>query len=236
MVVAREEIFGPVVSVITFETEDEAIRIANDTPYGLSGSLWTRDGARQLRVARALRTGAIGVNSNSSVFPQVPFGGYKASGVGKELGHGRPRAQHRAEERLRLDRALERGVARRIGDLGIVGRDVWSLVWSLRLDPGRLRRARASFFSCLRARRSRTARSRSSFAIVVCRFDATWCLLLSRRCDRPRPAAALRRRRRRSRCARRRRSCSDSAASRTRRSRSTARGSDASGSYRAAPR
>jgi betaine-aldehyde dehydrogenase len=86
MVVAREEIFGPVVSVITFETEDEAIRLANDTPYGLSGSLWTRDGARQLRVARALRTGAIGINSNSSVFPQAPFGGYKASGVGKELG------------------------------------------------------------------------------------------------------------------------------------------------------
>lgn len=86
MVVAREEIFGPVVTVITFETEDEAVRLANDTPYGLSGSLWTRDGARQLRVARALRTGAIGVNSNSSVFPQAPFGGYKASGVGKELG------------------------------------------------------------------------------------------------------------------------------------------------------
>jgi acyl-CoA reductase-like NAD-dependent aldehyde dehydrogenase len=86
MTVAREEIFGPVVSVITFETEEEAIRIANDTPYGLSGSLWTRDGARQLRVARALRTGAIGVNSNSSVFPQAPFGGYKQSGTGKELG------------------------------------------------------------------------------------------------------------------------------------------------------
>jgi betaine-aldehyde dehydrogenase len=86
MVVAREEIFGPVVSVITFESEDEAVALANDTPYGLSGSLWTRDGARQLRVARALRTGVIGVNSNSSVFPQAPFGGYKASGVGKELG------------------------------------------------------------------------------------------------------------------------------------------------------
>ncbi len=86
MTVAREEIFGPVVSVITFRDEAEAIHLANDTPYGLSGSLWTRDGARQLRVARALRTGGIGVNSNSSVFPQAPFGGYKASGVGKELG------------------------------------------------------------------------------------------------------------------------------------------------------
>jgi acyl-CoA reductase-like NAD-dependent aldehyde dehydrogenase len=86
MRVAREEIFGPVVSVITFRNEAEAIQIANDTPYGLSGSLWTRDGARQLRVARAMRTGVLGVNSNSSVFPQTPFGGYKQSGVGKELG------------------------------------------------------------------------------------------------------------------------------------------------------
>ncbi len=86
MTVSREEIFGPVVSVITFRDEAEAIRLANDTPYGLSGSLWTRDGARQLRVARALRTGGIGVNSNSSVFPQAPFGGYKQSGSGKELG------------------------------------------------------------------------------------------------------------------------------------------------------
>ena len=86
MPVSREEIFGPVVSVITFRDEDEAVRLANDSPYGLSGSLWTRDGARQLRVARALRTGCIGVNSNSSVFPQAPFGGYKQSGIGKELG------------------------------------------------------------------------------------------------------------------------------------------------------
>jgi betaine-aldehyde dehydrogenase len=86
MTVAREEIFGPVVSVITFRDEAEAVRIANDTPYGLSGSLWTRDGARQLRVARALRTGVLGVNTNSSVFVQTPFGGYKQSGVGKELG------------------------------------------------------------------------------------------------------------------------------------------------------
>ena len=86
MTVAREEIFGPVVSVITFRDEAEAIRLANDTPYGLAGSLWTRDGARQLRVARAIRTGVLGVNTNSSVFVQTPFGGYKQSGVGKELG------------------------------------------------------------------------------------------------------------------------------------------------------
>jgi betaine-aldehyde dehydrogenase len=86
MRVSREEIFGPVVSVITFETEDEAIAIANDTPYGLAGSVWTRDGARQLRVARGIRTGVLGVNTNSSVFVQAPFGGYKQSGVGKELG------------------------------------------------------------------------------------------------------------------------------------------------------
>jgi acyl-CoA reductase-like NAD-dependent aldehyde dehydrogenase len=86
MTVAREEIFGPVVSVIPFRDEAEAIRIANDTPYGLAGSIWTRDGARQIRVARAVRTGVLGVNTNSSVFVQTPFGGYKQSGVGKELG------------------------------------------------------------------------------------------------------------------------------------------------------
>jgi acyl-CoA reductase-like NAD-dependent aldehyde dehydrogenase len=86
MRISREEIFGPVVAVITFETEQEAIALANDTPYGLAGSVWTRDGARQLRVARGIRTGVLGVNTNSSVFPQAPFGGYKQSGVGKELG------------------------------------------------------------------------------------------------------------------------------------------------------
>jgi acyl-CoA reductase-like NAD-dependent aldehyde dehydrogenase len=84
--VAREEVFGPVAAVIAFEEEADAVRIANDTPYGLSGSIWTRDGARALRVARALETGVLSVNSNSSVRVQTPFGGMKMSGFGRELG------------------------------------------------------------------------------------------------------------------------------------------------------
>ena len=83
---AREEIFGPVAAVIPFDGEDEAIRLANDTIYGLSGSIWTRDGARALRVARALETGALSVNSNTSVRVSTPFGGFKQSGIGRELG------------------------------------------------------------------------------------------------------------------------------------------------------
>lgn len=83
---AREEIFGPVVCVIPFEGEEEAVRLANDTVYGLSGSIWTSDGARALRVARAIDTGVISINSNSSVRVSTPFGGFKQSGVGRELG------------------------------------------------------------------------------------------------------------------------------------------------------
>jgi acyl-CoA reductase-like NAD-dependent aldehyde dehydrogenase len=84
--VAREEVFGPVAAIIPFTDEEEAVRIANDTPYGLSGSIWTRDGARALRVARALETGVLSVNSNSSVRVTTPFGGFKQSGFGRELG------------------------------------------------------------------------------------------------------------------------------------------------------
>jgi betaine-aldehyde dehydrogenase len=84
--IAREEVFGPVAAVIPFDDEADAIRIANDTPYGLSGSIWTRDGARAIRVARALETGVLSVNSNSSVRPATPFGGFKQSGFGRELG------------------------------------------------------------------------------------------------------------------------------------------------------
>jgi acyl-CoA reductase-like NAD-dependent aldehyde dehydrogenase len=83
---AREEIFGPVACVIPFEDEDGAVEIANDTIYGLSGSIWTTDGARALRVARGMETGVISINSNTSVRVSTPFGGFKQSGVGRELG------------------------------------------------------------------------------------------------------------------------------------------------------
>jgi acyl-CoA reductase-like NAD-dependent aldehyde dehydrogenase len=82
----REEIFGPVACVIPFRDEAEAVRLANDTIYGLSGSIWTRDGARALRVARAVEAGVLSINSNSSVRVTTPFGGFKQSGVGRELG------------------------------------------------------------------------------------------------------------------------------------------------------
>lgn len=86
MRVAREEIFGPVVTVIPFKDEAEAIAIANDSDYGLSGTLWTRDLGRAIRVSHAVRTGVMSVNTNKSVRYELPFGGFKQSGVGRELG------------------------------------------------------------------------------------------------------------------------------------------------------
>jgi betaine-aldehyde dehydrogenase len=83
---AREEIFGPVATVIPFEGEAEAIAIANDTIYGLSGSIWTNNAGRAMRVARALESGNISINSNNSVRVTTPFGGFKQSGIGRELG------------------------------------------------------------------------------------------------------------------------------------------------------
>jgi betaine-aldehyde dehydrogenase len=86
---ATEEIFGPVAVVVPFRDEAEAVALANDTIYGLSGSIWTRDGAKALRVARAVETGVLSINSNTSVRVSTPFGGFKQSGYGRELG---PRA------------------------------------------------------------------------------------------------------------------------------------------------
>ena len=86
MRIAKEEIFGPVVSIIPFDSEADAIRLANATPYGLSGSIWSRDIGKALRTAKGIQTGNLSVNSNSSVHIEAPFGGYKLSGIGRELG------------------------------------------------------------------------------------------------------------------------------------------------------
>ncbi|MEX2184800.1 MAG: aldehyde dehydrogenase family protein, partial [Chloroflexota bacterium] len=88
MRIAREEIFGPVVCVIPFDSEEEAVRLANATPYGLSASVWSRDIGKALRTVRGIQAGVISVNSNSSVHTEAPFGGYKMSGIGRELGLG----------------------------------------------------------------------------------------------------------------------------------------------------
>jgi acyl-CoA reductase-like NAD-dependent aldehyde dehydrogenase len=86
----REEIFGPVVAVVPFYDEADAVRIANDTDYGLSGSIWSRDLGKALRVARAVESGNLSVNSHSSVRYWTPFGGFKQSGLGRELGPDAP--------------------------------------------------------------------------------------------------------------------------------------------------
>jgi betaine-aldehyde dehydrogenase len=83
---AAEEIFGPVACVIPFDDEADGIRLANETIYGLSGSIWTRDGAKALRVARAIDSGVLSINTNTSVRVSTPFGGFKQSGIGRELG------------------------------------------------------------------------------------------------------------------------------------------------------
>ncbi len=86
----REEIFGPVVTVLPFEDEADAVTLANDSDFGLSGSIWTRDLSRALRVSRALESGNLSVNSHSSVRYATPFGGFKQSGLGRELGPDAP--------------------------------------------------------------------------------------------------------------------------------------------------
>jgi acyl-CoA reductase-like NAD-dependent aldehyde dehydrogenase len=85
MTIAQEEIFGPVLSILPYEDEEDAIRIANDTPYGLAGGVWSADEDRARRVARRMRTGQVDVNGGSFNI-SAPFGGYKQSGIGRELG------------------------------------------------------------------------------------------------------------------------------------------------------
>jgi acyl-CoA reductase-like NAD-dependent aldehyde dehydrogenase len=82
----REEVFGPVVCIRKFDDEETMIREVNDSPFGLSGSLWTRDLARAIRVARKIESGVLSINSNSSVHVEAPFGGFKQSGIGRDLG------------------------------------------------------------------------------------------------------------------------------------------------------
>jgi betaine-aldehyde dehydrogenase len=87
--IAREEIFGPVLSVLPFNTEDEAIRLANDTPFGLAGAVWTRDVYRGIRVLKQIRAGILWLNTYHPTYNEAPWGGYKQSGFGRELGsHG----------------------------------------------------------------------------------------------------------------------------------------------------
>src|SRR5204863_7344725 len=86
MRIAQEEIVGAVLTIIPFADEDEVLQLVNDTPYRLSGSIWTRDIGRALRVARGVKTGVLSINSSRSVHQEAPFGGYKRSGIGRELG------------------------------------------------------------------------------------------------------------------------------------------------------
>ena len=103
MKVAKEEIFGPVVTISPFADDKDAIRQANAVRYGLMATVWTGDPARGHRLARRIKAGTVGINMPFTAFPGIPFGGYKQSGFGRELGPGDARALPGDEERDRLD-------------------------------------------------------------------------------------------------------------------------------------
>jgi betaine-aldehyde dehydrogenase len=106
MRIAREEIFGPVLAVIPFATEEEAIAIANDTDYGLAAGVWSRDINRAIRVVRALRCGITWINTYHPTFNEMPWGGYKQSGSGRELGlHGIEEYLETKQVNINLDEA-----------------------------------------------------------------------------------------------------------------------------------
>jgi len=86
MTIAQEEIFGPVLSILAYDDDDDAVRIANDTPYGLAGAVWTRDIYKAFRVVKAMRAGIVWVNHMQPTYVEAPWGGYKQSGFGRELG------------------------------------------------------------------------------------------------------------------------------------------------------
>ncbi len=110
MTIVKEEIFGPVLSVLTFRTEEEAVALANDTEYGLAGGVITNDGARALRVMKELRAGITWINCSQPTFCQAPWGGYKKSGVGRELGvHGLEEYQETKQVNINLNPAAQVG-------------------------------------------------------------------------------------------------------------------------------